>query len=261
MIIQGKEPGTQELIHITVEAGCISRVEVAERNARHDFGGPSQFVCRGFFDPQVNGFGGVDFNGRRLTVEALHQAATALASTGVIRFLPTLITASRERMTENLSILSDAFERDPLFRWMALGIHLEGPYISPEDGPRGAHPREHVRPPSWEEIEKFQKVSQGRLRLITVAPEIEGAIPFIEKAVRNRMAIGIGHTNAPEEILEDAYKAGARISCHLGNGAHATLPRHRNPIQKQLSMDGLMASIIVDGIHLPDYVVKNFVRA
>jgi len=97
--------------------------------------------------------------------------------------------------------------------------------------------------------------------LITLAPEIDGAIPFVEQCVEKGIAIGIGHTNAPEEILEQAFRAGARISCHLGNGAHAVLPRHRNPIQKQLSMDGLMASIIVDGIHLPDYVVKNFVRA
>ncbi len=261
MIIQGKEPGTQELINVTMEAGRISRVEAAERNARHDAGGPSQFVCRGFFDPQVNGFGGVDFNGKGLTVEKLHQAALALASCGVTRFFPTLITASHERMVEQLRILPQALEEDSLFRRMVPGIHLEGPYLSPEDGPRGAHPREFVRPPSWEEIEKFQEISQGRIRLITLAPEVQGVIPFIEEAVRNGMVIGIGHTNASEEILEDAYKAGARISCHLGNGAHATLPRHRNPIQKQLSMDGLIASIIVDGIHLPPYVVKNFVRA
>jgi len=261
MIIQGKEPGTQDLINITVEAGRISRVEVAERNARHDFGGPSQFVCRGFFDPQVNGFGGVDFNGEGLTVRKLHQAALALVSCGVTRFFPTLITASHERMVEQLRILTQALEEDSLFQRVVPGIHLEGPYISPEDGPRGAHPREFVRPPSWEEIERFQEVSKGRLRLITLAPEMEGAIPFVEKAVRNGMVVGIGHTNASEEILEEAHKAGARISCHLGNGAHAVLPRHRNPIQKQLSMDGLMASIIVDGIHLPGYVVKNFVRA
>ena len=100
-----------------------------------------------------------------------------------------------------------------------------------------------------------------RIRLITLAPEIEGAIPFVEQCVKNGIVIGIGHTNAPEEVIESAFRAGARISCHLGNGAHAVLPRHRNPIQKQLSMDGLMASIIVDGIHLPDYVVKNIIRA
>ena len=75
------------------------------------------------------------------------------------------------------------------------------------------------------------------------------------------MVIGIGHTDASEKILDEALRAGARISCHLGNGARAILPRHQNPIQKQLAMDGLMASIIVDGVHLPDYVVKNLVRA
>ena len=144
---------------------------------------------------------------------------------------------------------------------MCPGFHLEGPYISPEEGFRGAHPRNAVRPPRWEELERFQDVCNGQIRYITLAPELEGSIPFIERAVKKGMVVGLGHTNASEETLEDAFRAGARISTHLGNGAQALLPRHRNPIQKQLSMDGLMASIIVDGIHLPDYVVKNFIRA
>ena len=101
----------------------------------------------------------------------------------------------------------------------------------------------------------------GQIRLLTLAPEAEGAIPFIERAAEKGIVIGLAHTNASEEILEEAYRAGARLSCHLGNGARDLLPRHRNPIQKQLAMDGLMASIIADGVHLPDYVVKNFIRA
>jgi N-acetylglucosamine-6-phosphate deacetylase len=106
----------------------------------------------------------------------------------------------------------------------------------------------------------LQEICRGRIRLITLAPEAEGAIPFIERAVSEGIVIGIGHTNASEETLEDAVRAGARLSTHLGNGAHAVLPRHRNPIQKQLSLDDLVASIIPDGVHLPDYIVKNFVR-
>jgi N-acetylglucosamine-6-phosphate deacetylase len=152
-------------------------------------------------------------------------------------------------------------EEDPLWQKMAAGIHLEGPYISPEEGFRGAHPQEHIRPPRWEEFEKFQEAAGGKVRLLTLAPEAEGALVFIEKAVRTGVVIGLAHTNASEEILERACRAGARLSCHLGNGAQALLPRHRNPIQKQLAMDGLMASIIADGVHLPDYVVKNFIRA
>jgi N-acetylglucosamine-6-phosphate deacetylase len=260
MIIQGRVPETHQTVNVVVEGGVVSRIEPIEEGPSRDFQGPYLYICRGFFDPQVNGIAGVDFNGKDLTPEGLHRAVHSLALFGVTRFLPTIITASHDRMARQLKILRDALEDNLLFRRMCLGIHLEGPYISLEDGPRGAHPREFVRLPRWEEIERFQEVCHGRIRCITLAPELEGSIPFIERAVEKGIVVGIGHTNASEEILEDAFRAGARLSCHLGNGAHAVLPRHRNPIQKQLSMDGLMASIIVDGIHLPDYVVKNFIR-
>jgi len=260
MIIQGKIPGARDPVSILVEGGTVARVEPYRQETHFDFGGPDLYLCRGFFDPQVNGFGGVDFNGNDLTLEGIHQAVLSLAATGVSRFFPTLITASHEKIIRQLKILAKAYENDSLFKRMCPGFHLEGPYISTEDGPRGAHPRHFVRPPQWEELERFQEACGGKIRVITLAPEVEGAIAFIEKAVARGMVVGLAHTNASEEILEEAVRAGARLSCHLGNGAHAILPRHRNPIQKQLAMDGLMASIIADGIHLPDYVVKNFVR-
>ena len=261
MIIQGKLPGSTHPMNLIVEGEIVARIERPQEHVQPDFGGPHLYICRGFFDPQVNGFAGVDFNGRDLKRDGLHRAARALASFGVTRFLPTLVTASQERTVNQLKILSEALRADSLFRRMCTGIHLEGPYISPEEGFRGAHAREFIRRPRWDEVERFQEVCNGEIRCITLAPEMEGAIPFIRRAVKNGIVIGLGHTNASEETLEEACRAGARLSCHLGNGAHALLPRHRNPIQKQLSMDGLLASIITDGIHLPDYVVKNFIRA
>jgi N-acetylglucosamine-6-phosphate deacetylase len=261
MIIRGKLPGTTQALDYTIERGVISRIDSGAGGRPVDFGGDDSYVCGGFFDSQVNGYGGVDFNGKDLTPEKLRQAVLSLASSGVIAFFPTLTTAPHERMIANLKILARAIEEDPLIGRMCPGIHLEGPYISPEEGFRGAHPKEFVRPPDREEVERFQEACEGRIRLITLAPEVDGAMPFVEWAVSRGMVVGLAHTNAPEETLEDALRAGARLSCHLGNGAHALLPRHRNPIQKQLSMDGLMASIIADGVHLPDYVVKNFIRA
>jgi N-acetylglucosamine-6-phosphate deacetylase len=261
MIIQGKLPGSTHPMNLFVEGEIITRIEPLQERVQPTFGGPGLHICGGFFDPQVNGYAGVDFNGKDLKAEGLHRAAQALASSGVTRFLPTLTTASRERTISQLKTLSEALRADPFFRRMCNGIHLEGPYISPEEGFRGAHAREFIRRPRWEEVERFQEACNGEIRCITLAPEMEGAIPFIERAVKNGLVIGLGHTNATEEILEEACRAGARLSCHLGNGAHTLLPRHRNPIQKQLSMDGLLASIITDGIHLPDYVVKNFIRA
>ena len=261
MIIQGKIPGTESAVNIMIEKGKVIQIDPFQKGSRCDFGGTALHACSGFFDPQVNGFAGADFNSPRLTPEGLHQAALSLASTGVTRFLPTLVTSSHERMVCQLKILVAAFRRDPLLQKMCLGIHLEGPYISPEEGPRGVHPREFVRPPQWEELKRFQEACEGRIKCVTLAPEVKGAIPFVEKAVTHGIVIGIGHTHATEEDLEQAVQAGARLSCHLGNAPSGLLPRHRNLIKKQLITDQLMASIIVDGIHLSSDVVKNYVWA
>ncbi len=260
MIIQGVVPGRVGPLTMVVEGGRFRNVEPAQRGLPIDVGGHDVFLCPGFFDPQVNGFAGVDFNGQDLDPEQFQKAVRSLASFGVTRFFPTLITASHGRILQQLKTITRALESDSLSGRMCPGIHLEGPYLNPEDGPRGAHPKQFIRKPQWDEILELQEACRGRIRLITLAPETEGAIPFIEKAVSEGIALGIGHTNASEEVLEDAVRAGARLSTHLGNGAYAILPRHRNPIQKQLSLDGLMASIIADGIHLPDFVVQNFVR-
>jgi N-acetylglucosamine-6-phosphate deacetylase len=261
MIIQGRMPGTHLTVNVSTEGDIITSVEPADRRTVPDRGGPDLYLCEGFFDPQVNGYAGVDFNGKDLTGERFHQAARSLAASGVTRYLPTLITASYERLLKQLVIIADTLENDPLVKTMCPGIHLEGPYISPEDGPRGVHPREFIRLPRWEELERLQEACRGHVRCMTLAPEVEGAIPFIEKATERGIVIGLGHTNASDEILEDAFRAGARLSSHLGNAAPALFPRYGNPIQKQLSMDGLMASIIVDGIHLPGLAVKNYIRA
>ncbi len=261
MIIQGKIPASDRLVNLCMEGGTISAIEPIQSEVRPDFGGPGLYLCSGFFDPQVNGFAGVDFNGKDLVWEEVYRAASALASCGVTRFLPTLTTAPLDRILRLARILGQARQNAPLVAAMCPGIHLEGPYISPEDGFRGAHPREYVRAPNWTEVERTQEACGGIVRCITLAPETEGAIPFIEKAFEEGIVVGLAHTNASEILLEDAYRAGARLSCHLGNGVLDVLPRHRNPVQKQLAMDGLMASIIADGIHLPDYVVKNFIRA
>jgi N-acetylglucosamine-6-phosphate deacetylase len=261
MIVQGRIPGTDSLLNLTVENEKVIQIKPYQKGSFFDFGGADFYLCPGFFDPQVNGFAGVDFNSPRLTPEGLHQAARSLASTGVTHFLPTLITSSQGRMVRQLKMITRILRNDSLLRKMCLGIHLEGPYISPEDGPRGVHPREFIRLPRWEELEKSQEACEGQIKCVTLAPELEGAIPFIKKAVAKGIIIGIGHTNAPEEVIEEAVQAGARLSCHLGNAIPKPSPRQQNPILKQLALNPLMASIIVDGIHLPQGVVKSYVRA
>jgi N-acetylglucosamine-6-phosphate deacetylase len=261
MMIRGKIPDTESFVNVIVKNGKIDRIEPDGKESSCDSGGRDLFLCPGFFDPQVNGFAGVDFNSPLLTPEGLHQAALSLASTGVTCFLTTLITSSHERIIRQVKVIGEALKNDPLFRAMCLGIHIEGPYISPEDGPRGVHPREFVRLPRWEELEEFQEVCEEQIRCITLAPEVKGAIPFIEKAVAHGMVIGIGPTSASGEVIEEAVQAGARLSCHLGNAAPTPPARHQNSINKQLTMDQLMASIITDGVHLTRDTVKNYIEA
>jgi len=261
MILHGKLVQDDRTIALHIEGEKISRIERVRKKSELSRIEPNLYISPGFFDPQVNGFAGVDFNDPDLTSEDLHRTALAISSTGVTTFFPTLITASYERLVHQLKILKEAIEKDRLVSKMCRGIHLEGPYISWTEGPRGVHPRQFIRPPKWDEFEKLQEASGGRIKLITLAPEAEGGLKFIEKAVSKGVVVAIGHTEASEEILEAASKAGAKLSTHLGNGIGKLLSSHRNPFQKQLSMDDLLASLIVDGIHLPDYLVKTIVRA
>ena len=142
-----------------------------------------------------------------------------------------------------------------------LGLHLEGPYISPEDGARGAHRREDTAPASIDDFKRRQDAAGGRVRLVTLAPEVPGALALIEHLRDTGVRVAIGHTAATPEQVRMPIRAGATLSTHLGNGCAQMLPRHPNFIWEQLAADELMASIIVDGHHLPPATVKTMVRA
>jgi N-acetylglucosamine-6-phosphate deacetylase len=209
----------------------------------------------GFVDLQVNGFAGVDFGDPALTTEGLLGAVEAIGATGVTRFLPTLITSSLE--TFSTCARTIARTSHPAIA----GIHMEGPYISPEDGYRGAHSRAFVRGADVDDFRRRQDAAEGRIRLVTVAPEAPAALPLVEHLVASRIRVAIGHTGASPSQIADAVSAGATLSTHLGNGCPATIPRHPNVIWEQLAEDRLLASFIVDGHHLPPATVKAMVRA
>jgi N-acetylglucosamine-6-phosphate deacetylase len=141
------------------------------------------------------------------------------------------------------------------------GIHVEGPFISPVDGPRGAHPPRHVRPPDWDEFQRLQDAAGGRIRILTLSPEYEGSAALIRRVADAGVIVSIGHTAATPEQVRAAVDAGATMSTHLGNGSHALIPRHHNYVWAQLADDRLTAGLIVDGHHLPPEVVKTFLRA
>jgi len=209
----------------------------------------------GFFDLQLNGYGGVDFNDPAVTPEAVSRALDTLLDTGVTRCLPTIITSSFEGFAAcaRAVVASDHPAN--------AGIHMEGPYISPEDGPRGAHPREWTREASLDDFQRRQEAAGGRIRLVTLAPEVPGALDLIEHLVGAGVRVAIGHSGASNAAIADAVSAGATMSTHLGNGCSDILPRHPNVIWSQLAEDRLLAGLIVDGIHLPPEMVKSMVRA
>jgi N-acetylglucosamine-6-phosphate deacetylase len=209
----------------------------------------------GFVDLQVNGFGGVDFNAPALRPEDLERALDRMQATGVTRCLPTVITSSLEAFAARAAVI--ARSGHPAIA----GLHMEGPYISPDDGPRGAHPRAHIRPASIDDYRRRQEAAEGRIVLVTLAPEVPGALPLIDHLVAAGVRVAIGHTAATPAQLAAAISAGASLATHLGNGCAALLPRHPNGIWELLAADEVLATLIVDGHHLPPATVKSMVRA
>ncbi len=220
---------------------------------------PKLFVAPGLIDIQINGFVGVDFSGPNLTVEDVRKVTKALWKEGVTSFFPTIITQKFSRIKENLGVLAKAKE-DPEIGMSIAGFHLEGPYISPAKGFRGAHLEKYIKNPDWEEFSEFQKAANNNIKLITLAPELEGAIPFIENCVKSGLVVSLGHHNGSVSDIQNAVKAGARMATHLGNGCANQINRHHNPLWPQLSEDLIKISIIADGYHLTKEEVRSFYK-
>lgn len=213
------------------------------------------------FDFQVNGFGGVDFQRDELTLDELRTAVACLQRHRVARIFATLITDEIDRLCRRFEHLERLSLADSAAREMIAGYHLEGPWLSPEDGFRGAHPAGPMQAPRLAEFERLQAAAGGRIRLVTLAPEWPGSAEFIAHLTKRGVHVSLGHTNATEAQIDAAIAAGARFCTHLGNGAAGMLPRHDNIIQRLLARDELIACFIPDGVHLPPFVLRNFFRA
>ncbi len=215
----------------------------------------------GLIDLQVNGINGVDFNDLSLTEEGVLNATRYLLSRGTTTFFPTVITNSDENILRLFQILTRACERYPLVGRAVGGFHLEGPFISPKDGAKGAHDAQYIKPPDWELMERFQQAAAGKIKIVTLAPEWEESEDFIEKCRESNILVSMGHSLAGSAQIKNAVTAGLTLSTHLGNGIPLMLKRHPNLIWDQLANDGLYAMMIADGHHLPDTFMKVVKKA
>jgi N-acetylglucosamine-6-phosphate deacetylase len=255
LVVEGTSVEDGQPVRVTIHDGRIAAIERIAGAADAVWIGP------GWLDVQVNGFEGHDPNAVDADANATAAMIRSLWRFGVSGACVTICTESEAHMLSSLAAVAEATETDPLIAESVVGIHVEGPHIAREDGPRGAHPLRHVRPPDIEEYRRWQSAARGRIRIITLSPEYEEAIPYIEAIVADGVVASIGHTAATSEQIRAAVDAGARWSTHLGNGAHAMIRRHPNYIWDQLAEDRLSAGFIFDGQHLPPAVMKSVIRA
>jgi N-acetylglucosamine-6-phosphate deacetylase len=232
-------------VEINIQEGFITSIVSIDADQLEN----QLIISPGFIDVQVNGYAGVSFTDQDLTVEGVRQATEGLWKEGVTTYIPTIITASGETIKQNLKTLSAALD-DTQTAQSIPGFFLEGPYISPLDGFRGAHNAEFVRLPDWSEFQEFISASNNQIIKTTVAPELDGAMEFIDKCQEAGLTVAIGHHNGSADQIHEAARRGASISTHLGNGCANMIHRHNNPLWAQMADDRLTPTIIGDGFHL-----------
>jgi len=256
-VIEGIHYYTGQPVQVKIDDGKIQEIISIDKPESEN----PVYIAPGFFDNQVNGFAGVSFafGDSELTPEGIEKATSELWKKGVTTYLPTLTTNSIEVLTRNFKLLSKAVDAENI-RGSIPGFHLEGPYINPEDGYRGAHPKQFVKLPDWDEFMDLYKASGEHILQVTLAPEMEGGLDFITKCSQKGIVVALGHHNADAETVTAAIDRGARTSTHLGNGAANMINRHYNPFWSQLADDRLNISIICDSFHLLPEEIRTFFK-
>ncbi len=215
----------------------------------------------GLVDLQANGYAGVDFNDAGVTAEAIDHALAAMLRAGVCHVLPTLISAAADTLAERLAALDRAVAGSRLGRRMVPGFHLEGPFLSALPGYAGCHDPDAMTAPDLGLLDRLLGLIERPILLLTLAPELPGAIGFIRAATARGVAVAIGHTAADRETIGAAAAAGAVLSTHLGNALPQPMAKFDNPLMAQLAEDRLMASVIADGLHVPPHALAVMARA
>ena len=254
--IQGIHYADGQPVSLTIEDGLITEIS---RSA--DIGDDTlYYLGPGLIDHQVNGYLSHSFVEDDLDAATLTKIMEGFWSKGITTIFPTLTTQTDEVLTDAFRNLNHLLEDERMAQSIP-GFHLEGPYISPEPGFRGVHNPEWIREPDWQEFEKWYNVSGNRIREVTIAPELEGAMEFIQKCREQNILVAIGHSAALADDINEAIELGASVSTHLGNGCANQIHRHHNPLWPQLADERLAASIIVDGFHLTREEVRTFINA
>ncbi len=213
---------------------------------------PESFIAPGFIELQLNGGLGYDFTE---TPESVSEVATALPRWGVTSFLPTVITSPTETYLSALRTIKSRMNQTSGAQ--ILGVHLEGPFLNPQF--RGAHKPEWLQLPTLAKAEAI--LETGALRLLTLAPELPGALEVIEILSKQDVLVSMGHSAATYEQAQAGYEAGARYATHLFNAMPPL--HHRKPglVNAVLTTPDITGGIIVDGIHLHPSIVQLIYQA
>lgn len=222
----------------------------------HDF--PEKLLAPGFIDIHIHGGSGHDV--MEPSPSALAAIEFGMAKHGVTSYLPTTVTAPLSNTLQSLEHLGNAIKAGGTpGRARPLGIHLEGPFIS--HAKRGVHPPENLLAPSPKLLRQFYEASQGTVRMMTIAPEIEGSIETITDAAELSILVSLGHSNATFAEANAGIAAGARHATHTFNAMRPLDHREPGVLGAVLSDDRLTADVIADGLHIAPAIIKLFLRA
>ncbi len=215
-----------------------------------------------YFDLQVNGYAGIDFNDEKLSLKNLKFACEKLADDNVEGILATLITDDLQLMKERIKCIVKFRNEDPLIKQIITGLHIEGPFLNKEDGYRGAHPKEFIRKANENEMGGILETGDGLIKIVTLAPEADKDFSVIKMLKNNGVIISAGHTNASLEILKGAVDNGLTMFTHLGNGCPKIIERHDNIIERTLSLSkDLWICFIADGHHIKFFALNNYLKS
>ena len=206
------------------------------------------YLSHGMIDMQVNGYRGIDYSGIDLNQEGIEEMCSYFRKAGTFRHVPTIITNSEERIIRNVRIIAEACASSDLIRESIAGIHIEGPFISSEDGPRGAHDKKYVRIPDVDEFNRWQEAAAGLIKIVTIAPELDENFELCNYLKSKSITVSAGHCLATDlsavEQVTHLYNAMGEFS-------------HRNPstVISALTNNNITVELIADLRHVQKDVI------